>query len=318
LIQPGHGIFSGDPVKEQYRQAMTVLAEQTHPDDAIILHPAYLAPLYDYYMQRLTTDPAPEPILFEAFKHFQTRFTRRDWDKARQTELAGYTRSFLVIAPEHASTVDEPLTAADEYGLIGLYYQYSSQQQKWPCGIWRFNGVHVFCQDSPEAYETGAELTPRTRERTRFGEHLWLTGYTFKATTPAGPGVYRAGGTLPITLFWEVTQQLETDYSVFLHVCQQCDQPPAASEDGEPLEGYLPTSVWTPGNPVHDERTVVLPRDMQPGVYAVLMGVTRPGDPTESARLPIEGARLLENNRLVLGTIEIIVPNHTPAVYNDR
>jgi hypothetical protein len=320
LRQPEQGIFSGDPVKEQYRAAFSVLAEQMHPDDAIILHPPYLEPLYDYYMQRLTSDPAPETITFEAFKHFQTEFNQRDWDEARREQLAGYTRSFLVIAPEHARTVDRPLSDSDEYGLVGLYFQYSREQQKWPCGIWRFNGVHVLCQDSPEAYETGAQIAPETIQRARFGQHIQLQGYTLKATTPAGPGTYRAGGTLPITLFWEVTQQPEASYSVFLHLCQDCSLPPVASEDAPPLQGYLPTDVWTPGNPVHDERAIPLPPDMPPGRYTLLLGVYRPGDPTETARLPAQGqgAPVLENNRLVLETVQIIAAEESTTVYNDR
>jgi hypothetical protein len=308
LTQPRLGLFSGYPVKEQYREAIAVLARQAHPDDAIILHPAYLRPLYDYYMQRLTADPPPEPRAFAAFKHFQTQFTQRDWDDARKEHLAGYFRSFLLIAPHHARTVDAPPQANDEYGLVGLYYRFSSEQQKWPCGIWRFNGAHVFCQDSPEAYETGGELRPQTRQRALFADTFALQGYTLKPTNPQRPGVYRAGGSLPITLFWDVTQQPARDYHMFLHLCQDCTQPPAASSDGPPLGGYLPTSVWEPRNPVHDERTIALPPDMPPGEYTLLLGMYDPADPAEAARLPVEGSPLLPANRLVLATVHIVVP----------
>jgi hypothetical protein len=295
-------------VKEQYREALEVIAERVHPDDAVILHPPYLRPLYDYYMGRLTADPPPEPITFEAFKHRQMLFNQRDWDEARRQKLAGYVRSFLLIAPNHARTVDRPAQADDEYGLVGLYFRYSHEQNKWACGIWRFNGAHVFCQDSPEAYETGEMPQPRTPMQVRFGENIELYGYTLKATTPQGPGVYRAGGTLPITLFWDVQRQPTADYNIFLHLCRDCDQPPAASVDGPPLEGYLPTSVWLPANPVHDERAIPLPRDVPPGRYTLLLGVYHPADPSESSRLPIEGGRTLPANRLVLGSVEIIAP----------
>lgn len=168
--------------------------------------------------------------------------------------------------------------------------------------------MHVFCQDSPEAYETGAVQSPTTLFPAQFGSEVLLQGYTLKATTPAGPGVYRAGGSLPITLFWDVTRQPTRDYSVFLHLCQDCDQPPVASEDAPPLEGYLPTSVWLPSKPVHDERAIPLPASMSAGRYTLLLGMYRPGDPAETARLPIQGQRMLPPNRLVLGTVEIIAP----------
>jgi hypothetical protein len=277
-----------------------------HPDDAVILHPAYLRPLYDYYMGRLTADPPPEPITFEAFKHRQTQFNQRDWDDARKEHLAGYFRSFLVIAPQHARTVDQPPNERIEYGLVGLYYRFSREQQKWPCGIWRYNGAHMFCQDSPEAYETGTEARPETRLHAEFGSELVLQGYTLKPTTPAGPGIYQAGGRLPLTLFWEVPQIPADNYRMFLHLCQECDLPPAAVTDGPPLEGYLPTGVWTPGNPVHDERAIPLPPDLSPGHYTLLLGVYPPASPAEADRLPVRGGDTLRNHRLVLGTVEIV------------
>jgi hypothetical protein len=309
LLQPPQGLFSGYPVKEQYRAAVGVLARQVHPDDAVIVHPSYIQPLYDYYMPRLSADPPPQPITFPAFKHFQTVFNQRDWDEARRRELAGYVRSFLLIAPHHARTVDRPREdIGDEYGLVGLYFQHTSRLEKWPCGIWRFQGVHVLCQDSPEAYETGTQPQPAMPLPARFGSSLLFEGYTLKATTPAGPGTYRAGGTLPITLFWDVTQQPAQNYRVFLHLCQQCAQPPAAATDGEPLNGYLPTSVWLPGNLVHDERVIPLPPDLAPGRYRLLLGVYPVGHPAAEARLTIQGVPALPGARLPLGSVEIIVP----------
>jgi mannosyltransferase len=315
LLQPEQGLFSGDPVKEQYRAALQELALRVHPDDLVIIHPFYLRPLYDYYMQRFTEDSPPEPVAFDTFKQGQVEFSRKDWDTQRRERFAGHVRSFLLIAPEHARTVDRPPAEGDAYGLVGLYFRYSFEQQKWPCGIWRFNGAHLFCQDSPEAYETGEVPQPATRRSARFGEEIELLGYTLKATTPAGAGVYRAGGTLPITLFWDVTRPPAEDYAMFLHLCRDCEVPPAAGTDGPPLEGYLPTSTWLPGNPVHDERAIPLPDDLPPGRYTLLLGVTRPGDPSPTARLPVnsaegtaEGAEVLDNNRLRLGTVEIVAP----------
>lgn len=109
-------------------------------------------------------------------------------------------------------------------------------------------GVHLFCQEAPEAYITGEIVQPATPGNAVFGEQLTFLGYTLKATTPAGPGIYRAGGNIPLSLFWDVTQPLGEDYSLFIHLCRDCEQPPVASDDGQPLAGYLPTSTWLPGS----------------------------------------------------------------------
>ncbi|RRR75985.1 MAG: hypothetical protein EI684_03715 [Candidatus Viridilinea halotolerans] len=305
LTQPSFGIFSGDAVKEQYREAVAELAARVHPDDAIVIHPSYLAPLYYYYMAQLSDDPAPEPILFGDFWQGETAFGPREWDIERQARLAGYTRSWLLIAPEHARTVDRPL-AGDEYGLVGLFWAYSSQQRAWPCGIWRYNGAHLLCQESPEAYVTGERPTPATPVGATFGDTMILLGYTLKATTPAGTGVYRAGGNLPLSLFWDVVAPPGRDYSLFLHLCQRCDEPPAASEDGPPLEGYLPTSTWLPGKPARDDRAIALPPDLAPGRYTLLLGLYDPNDPSAAGRLSVTHDAQIGAGRLVLGTVEIV------------
>ncbi len=311
LLQPRLGLLSGYPVKEQYRAGVARLAERVHPDDLVVLQPSYLQPLYDYYMHRLSADPPPAPALFADFKQGQTEFTRREWDVARHTYFAGHTRSFLLIAPEHARTVDIPNTEqGDEYGLVGLYYQYSREQKKWPCGIWRYHGAHLYCQESPEAYVTGDVPHPTTPVQARFGNHLTLFGYTLKPTDPARPGVYRAGGVVPLSLYWEVDEHIEANYRMFLHLCRDCDMPPAASQDGQPLEGYLPTSVWLPGKPARDDRAIPLPEDMPPGRYTLLLGVYYPSNPMPEARVPVRSTLpVLEHHRLVLGEVEVVGAN---------
>jgi mannosyltransferase len=304
LFQAERGLFSGAPVKEQYREALRELATRIHPDDAVVIHPGYLRPLYAYYMPRLNADSAPEPLTFADFWQGETSYGQREWDIERRAKLAGYSRSFLLIAPDHARTVDVP-KAGDEYGLVGLFWQYSREQNTWPCGIWRYNGAHLFCQEAPERYISGEVLQPVTPAEAVFGEELRLLGYTLKPTDPQQRGVYHAGGNLPVSLFWEVNQPLTTDYSFFLHLCQACDLPPVASDDGQPLGGYLPTGSWLPGKPARDDRAIHLPKDLPPGQYTLLLGVYRPGDPSPTARLTVRGGDTLGNDRLILGTVQI-------------
>ncbi len=308
LYQPRLGLFSGSPFKEQYREAIHTLANQAHPDDLIILHPAYIRPLYDYYFPRFTTDPSPKVLTFADFKLGQKDFTKREWDTTRKRLFADASRSFLLIAPEHAKVVDPPPLPGDKYGWVGLYYQYSREEKKWACGIWKYSGVDLYCQASPEAYETGVILTPTVKVEALFSNTIRLNGYTLKATTSAGRGVYQAGGTLPLSLFWEVLTQPKADYNEFLHLCQNCNLPPVASSDGPPLEGYLPTSTWLPKKPAREERTLYLPRTLAPGRYSLLLGFYQPDDPSPTSRLNVQGRNVLDHNRLFLGTIEVVAP----------
>jgi hypothetical protein len=304
LFQPEKGLWSGAAVKEQYREAVRYLVQRAHPRAAVVLHPEYLRTAWSYYAPRFSRDPLPAPIAFDAFKQGQKEYSQKDWDASRARALAGYDRSYLLIAPPHAKTVDpiNPQFPDDEYGLVGLYYQYP--QRAWSCGGERWSGVHVLCIASPETFITGERPQPLVPLAATFGDNLLFTGYTI---APFGESL-RAGGVLPITLFWDVKRQPDEDFNVFLHLCQNCALPPVASDDGPPLGGSLPTSVWLPRKPVHDERAIVLPRDLAPGRYTLLLGLYRPGDPSPNARLGASGATALEGNRVVLGEIVISAP----------
>jgi hypothetical protein len=304
LTQPRFGLFSGDPVKEQYREAIGALAARVHPDDAIIVHPAYLRPLYDYYMGRLSADPAPEPIAFADFKQGQADFGKREWETQKRAKLSGYARSFLLIAPDHARTVDQPPLPQDRYGWVGLHFQYSREQGTWPCGLWGFVGVDLLCQEYPERYISGAEILPETPHTATFDGNLQFLGYTLKQTSSASS--FSSGGNVPIALFFDVDEQPGEDYSLFLHLCRDCEAPPVASFDGQPLEGYLPTSSWLPGKPARVDAAIALPADLAPGRYKLLLGMYRPVDASPNARLQLDGEPNMGAERLLLAEIEVV------------
>jgi hypothetical protein len=101
------------------------------------------------------------------------------------------------------------------------------------------------------------------------------------------------------------------DYRIFLHLCRNCDVPPVALDDGPPLGGYAPagmTTTWRIGDPVHDERSLPLPHTLPPGRYTLVLGVYS-GDGAPASRLPIvTRASTLSNNRLVIGSVDVIAP----------
>ncbi|HWQ13005.1 MAG TPA: DUF2723 domain-containing protein [Roseiflexaceae bacterium] len=319
LLQPGKGIFSGAPVKEQWRAAVAELAARAQPDDLLIVHPYYVLPLYDYYASRVTPDPLPRPATFPIFAEGDrggarepTRaqlleFVRRRYEPFFNQAARGKKRALLLIAPEHARTVDPPPAPGDRFGWVGLRFQYP--QRTWPCGGVELLGVAVMCQSFPEHFRLAGD-PPRVPQPAApleavFGGELRLRGYTL---APHG-GALRPGGTLPLTLYWEAAAPPTRRYRMFLHLCRVCDSPPLANDDGPPLMGYPPagdTTTWRVGDPVHDERALRLPRDLPPGRYTLLLGVYPEGEPAIAARLPVAtAARTLPAGRLVLGEVEI-------------
>jgi len=319
LFQPKHGLFSGAPVKEQWREAIIELARRVHPDDLIILHPYYAQPMWQYYAPRVTPDPLPLPVSFLNFREgylaslpLEQRKQRaqREYEPAYNAAARGKRRALLLIAPDHARTIDPPdETRGDKYGWLGLRFQYSADQRTWPCGGATFVGVEVMCQSYPEGFKTGVIPEPATPLDATFGGELRLRGYSLDL---AG-GLARPGGTLPITLYWKATAKPPRDYHMFLHLCRDCTLPPLANDDGPPLNGYGDagrTTTWRLDDPLHDERALCLPQDLAPGSYTLLLGVYPEGDASAAARLPVDSeaqvaAQVLGGTRLVLGQVSI-------------
>lgn len=167
------------------------------------------------------------------------------------------------------------------------------------------------CQSFPEYAAfggAGAIPQPTSALSATFGGELHLRGYSLDLAGSAA----RRGGTLPITLYWEASARPTRDYSMFLHLCRDCNTPPLAGDDGPPLGGYGDagrTTTWRLHDPVHDERAIALPAGLPPGRYTLLLGVYPAGDPAPDARLPVQSdAPVLGGTRLVLAAVTIAPP----------
>jgi mannosyltransferase len=323
LFQPTHGLFSGAPVKEQWRAAVEDLAHQVHPDDLIILHPYFVKPLWDYYAPRVTPDPLPQPVTFPVFAagHCASTYQypvdvrnciQREYNEPYFNKQAyGKKRALLLIAPDHANIVDPPVNPPhDKYGFVGLRFQYASEQRAWPCGGSgdRYIGVEIMCESFPETYNAGGPgmiPQPTVKLSATFGGELRLRGYSLDLFD----GAVRPGGSLPVTLYWAAAVRPTRAYTMFLHLCRDCNAPPLAQDDGPPLQGYDPagvTTTWRVNGPVHDERALELPKSLPLGRYTLLLGIYPTGDPSEDARLPVvSGAHVIGGTRLVLGEVVV-------------
>jgi hypothetical protein len=113
---------------------------------------------------------------------------------------------------------------------------------------------------------SGVDSAPAERVGKTFGDALRLEGYTIRPW-PAQPGQ-----AVQVVLFWRAIQQPAASYRVSLRLAAPSGKP-IWQRDGDPQEGYAPTSTWQPGQTVVDRRGFVLPADAAPGVYALSMVV---------------------------------------------
>jgi hypothetical protein len=137
----------------------------------------------------------------------------------------------------------------------------------------------------------GVDSAPVERVGKTFGDVLLLEGYTVRPW-PAQPGQ-----AVQVVLYWRAMQQPAASYGVSLRLATP-DGKPVWQRDGDPQDGYSPTSTWQPGQTVVDRRGFVLPADTTPGVYELSVVVYDAG--TLQA-LEVEGGGQALNVGLAVG-----------------
>lgn len=123
-----------------------------------------------------------------------------------------------------------------------------------------------------------------------FADSISLVGYNLDH--PAGDN------NLSATLYWKATDDVSSDYTVFVHLLSS-EGELIAQHDSPPL---LPTSLWIPGTQVIDVHTLALPTGLPPFYYQIRVGLYHWPD---LERVPIVSSDCLDaaNNTLLLGYI---------------
>jgi mannosyltransferase len=150
---------------------------------------------------------------------------------------------------------------------------YQVQDQRWPAA--------------------GLSFTPVSA---RFGSSLGLTGYWMRPQSRPGDWFY-------VVLTWLARQKLEADYKVFVHVWG-ADGHVLFQRDKRSLNDLLPMSRWTPGRELRDDFAMVIPADLPPGEYRVVVGVYDPA--AGGTRLAAQSDRSpVVSDAVVLGVLKV-------------
>lgn len=115
----------------------------------------------------------------------------------------------------------------------------------------------------------------------------------------------RPGGILKLTLVWQATAEMATDYKVFVHLVDESGLP-IAQRDSEPRGGSRPTTTWISGEMVTDRVGLWLPPEMVPGDYELLVGMY---DPETLERLPVlDASGQIVDDSISLGSVQLLPP----------
>ena len=141
-----------------------------------------------------------------------------------------------------------------------------------------------------------------------FAEGISLHGFNLDRPLRDGRCQARPGDTLTLDLFWESSQPIRGDYTVFTHVVGSAYNPRTSGpvwgqHDGPPGEGRYPTSRWVQGRVVRDRHVIRLEPDTPPGDYELEIGLYSAAT-GQRLRVALPGGQSGED-RVVLGRVKV-------------
>jgi hypothetical protein len=107
---------------------------------------------------------------------------------------------------------------------------------------------------------------PAEEGHVQVGGDLTLEGYDLSARQ------LRVGQSIEWLLWWRATRRIHDDRSVLIHLINAHGER-VAQFDGPPAGGARPTSHWRQGELILDARQIMIPGDIPPGHYTLLVGM---------------------------------------------
>jgi len=86
------------------------------------------------------------------------------------------------------------------------------------------------------------------------------------------PRSVEAGQDVHLTLYWQALGGIAEDYTVFVHLSDAGGRT-VGQYDGQPMQGFYPTSRWDVGETVRDEVDLAVESSVPPGRYQVVAGM---------------------------------------------
>ncbi|MFH1085319.1 MAG: hypothetical protein V1772_06120, partial [Chloroflexota bacterium] len=115
------------------------------------------------------------------------------------------------------------------------------------------------------------------------------------------PAAVRPGEAVTVTLEWRASARPAAPYTVFIHLLDARGER-AAQQDGQPLGGRWPTTLWAPGERLLDQHVLHVGAAVPPGVYDLGIGLY---GPRADERAGVTGAHVRDGMAVVPGAVEV-------------
>ena len=155
---------------------------------------------------------------------------------------------------------------------FGMFEKFDNQPLQVRDGSGRTIGDALYLGPLRVIGDATAQEQPQHELGFKLGKAIALKGYD-----QVGFG-FEPGGTIRLTLYWEVLSPLEEDYAVFVQLLD-ADGQVVAQKDNYPQNGTYPTSIWTEQDPiVADEYELELPAEIGRSPHRIIVGMYRLAD----------------------------------------
>jgi hypothetical protein len=274
--------------KADHRAWGRYLSDRLRPGDAVIVNPAPISELYEYYVDSAAPWvglPALEPQGSEVMPLYDLAETYdRVWIAHSSTPGWADTRHL----PRRWMDLNATQIASANFSSATTSLGISAYRRRLP-----------LLEALPEG------VLPLAL---RFGEQLALHAYS----SPTD-GV-TSGHVLQLSLYWQATRPLEGDVRVSLSLSDDAGLL-WASADYAPVQGVYPATEWPTEQIVRDDVDLEVPAGVPPGRYRINVSVY-PADgsgPALAVRDVADGADRLLGLIVPIDEVEVTRPDHPPS-----
>ncbi len=141
--------------------------------------------------------------------------------------------------------------------------------------------------------------TPEQKEA-NLEDQAMLLGYSLDGDS------YRPGDTMHVTLYWLALQEMSENYKVLVHFMDEDSTTMWAQHDGDPVEGFTPTTRWMAGEIVVDHHALYIPPEAPPATYKLFTGMYEFDTMRNLIILTPQASS--PNNRIFLQQVEVVSP----------
>ena len=138
----------------------------------------------------------------------------------------------------------------------------------------------------------------------RFGEYIRLASVTLPKDLR-----YQPGATIEVSLQWQTDAPVGEDYTVALFAADaDTQQVIAQGHDSAPQAGFAPTSSWTPGQRIWDNRALRLPDDAPIGELQLWLAMYRwDSEIGDIRRLPVTSGQSVHQDEIGVLPVQVAV-----------